>query len=323
MHAESTLDLRKHIKTFQSKHFWGLHALDQSGNVLAIDVLGPRHDVTTHNLNESRLLVFNNAPLVKIKEETHHPTNFTHYCKLKRDSAVKRLSAESSEHPLITLTRAKGVSKDSTPAVTLSTIQALCLTPASRSLDFVTGKAPLWYQGKMQSFKNLFQNSMRESATHVGTVNKEEQQEWAISHYFSEAQRYMDLGDQAAAFHHLQMGLAQARGETLKAYDWVWAWWQWKHLSGRRDRLLIYQEISSKLATASDTWKSHIALLRFIIELDLGLSPTVTPMDFSGQFKLWCEKFLVAPQLVRSQWLKQIEARLDIQDLILPWTNPL
>lgn len=323
MHAQSTLDLRKHIKTFQSKHFWGLHALDQSGEVLAIDILGPRHDVTTHSLTESRLLVFNNAPLVKAKEESHQPANFTHFCKLKRESAIQRLSGEINEHPLLALTRARGVSKDSAPAVTLSTIQSLCLTPASRSLDFVIGRAPQWFQGKIQSYKNLFQTGMRESHTQDSTFTKEEQLEWSIRHYFSEAQRSMDLGDQTAAFHYLQMGLAQARGETLKAYEWVWAWWQWKHLTGRRDRLLIYQDISAKLPIVSAHWKGHLSLLRFIIELDLGLSPTVTPMDFSGQLKTWSEKFLSAPQLMRSQWLKQIEARLDIQDLILPWTNPL
>ena len=58
-----------------------------------------------------------------------------------------------------------------------------------------------------------------------------------------------------------------------------------------------------------------------LLELDLGLVATVTPLDLPENLRRWSEQLLMKPGSTKAQLIDKIEARLDLQDLLLPWTN--
>lgn len=322
--AKNVQELRRQLKSFQTQRLWGLNACDAAGMVLAMDIGGPQVDVISADLREARLLVFNNAPLVKNKDlENAEPPTFTHFCKTRREWCLERLEKDSGEHPLIALTRAHKLHRASAPAVTLSTLQAMMLAPATRTLDWSLGTPPLWQQGTMLRWQDLFSTHMRQPQTITSSFPKEERHEWSLRQHYSLAQKSLDLKDITAAFHHLQMGLASAEGEHRALGAWVWAWWQWRYLENKRDRLMLYQETQETLRRTPATYRGHVQLLRLILELELGLVATVTPLDLPPLLRLWSEKYLTTAASERAALSKELHVRLDLHDLtpLNTWTQ--
>lgn len=324
LHAKNVLELRRQLKSFHTQRLWGLNSCDAAGMVLAMDIGGPQVDVMSANLREARLLVFNNAPLVKNKElESAEPPTFTHFCKARREWCLERLEKPSAEHPLITLTRAQKLHRVSVPAVTLSTLHSLMLSPAIRTLDWLVGTPPVWQQGTMVRWQDLFNTHMRNPQTISVNFSREERQEWSLRQHYALAQKALDLKDVTAAFHHLQMGLAAAEGEHRALGAWVWAWWQWRYLESKRDRLLLYRDTQETLRQTPSVYRGHVLLLRLILEVELGLVATVGPLDLPGPLRTWSEKYLTTPVAERAQLSRELQVRLDLQDLtpLHSWTT--
>jgi hypothetical protein len=324
LNSKSVLDLRRQLKSFQTQRLWGLNSCDAGGMVLAMDIGGPQVDVLSADLREARLLVFNNAPLVKNKElESAEPPTFTHFCRARREWCLERLEKASADHPLVTLTRAQKLHRVSAPAVTLSTLQSLMLSPALRTFDWMLGTPPLWQQGSMVRWQDLFNTHMRNPQTITVNFPKEERHEWSLRQHYALAQKSLDLQDVTTAFHHLQMGLASAEGEHKALGAWVWAWWQWRHLENKRDRLMLYKETQETLRQTPATYRGHVLLLRLILEVELGLVATVTPLDLPATLRAWSEKYLITPAAERSLLTKELQVRLDIHDLtpLKSWTT--
>ena len=316
LQSKNVLELRRQLKSFQTQRLWGLNSCDAAGLVLAMDIGGPQVDVLSADLKETRLLVFNNAPLVKNKDlENSEPPAFTHFCKARREWCFERLEKAPTEHPLIALTRAQKLHRASVPAVTHSTLQALMLSPALRTLDWLVGTPPLWQQGTLLRWQDLFNTHMRQPQTITGSFPKEERHEWTLRQHYALAQRSLDLKDVTAAFHHLQMGLAAAEGELRALGAWVWAWWQWRYLENKRDRLQLYRETQETLRQTPAPYRGHVLLLRLILELELGLVATVSPLDLPATLRSWSEKYLTSAADERAQLSDELQVRLDLQDL--------
>ncbi|MBY0515483.1 MAG: hypothetical protein K2P81_01140 [Bacteriovoracaceae bacterium] len=322
LHSKNLIELRRNLKTFKSQRLWGLHCLDASGNVLVMDIGGPQVDVFTADLKETPLMVFNNIPLAQNKErDPAEPSSFAQFCQERRQWCFERLKSDSKDHPLLRLTRAHKLQHSKAPAVTSSTLQALCLTPSTRSFEMIAGLPPMWNQGSLIRWQNIFQTEMRTHDLIPQNYPAEEKKLWKMFHCYSLAQKHMDLGELTAAFHYIQMGLGQAHGEAFKLGSWVWAFWQWKYLSNKRDRLMLYHQSQRLLNQESSHYKAFILFLRFLLELDLDLVATVTPLDLPENLRRWSEELLMKPTSTKAQLINKIEARLDLQDLLLPWTN--
>ena len=326
LEARSTQELKKLLKRYQTKRLWGLHGCDPSGLVLALDVMGPQMDGQNFNIQEEKILVFNNAPLVKDQpnQVSAEPPAFLYFCKERRRFRLERLKTKSEDHSLVQLTRAHKASKFRAPAVTLSCLQAMSFHPSSRRFELLLGTPPMWAQGELAAWNDLFTTSMRQPEVLELSQSKEEKQEWLTRKELSDAQKAMDLGDIALAFHHIQMGLVKAQGELKQQAAWVWAWWQWQHLSGKRDRMQLPSFVR-EVMKASHGQQPHLKFLLFLLEVELELAATVSPPDLPTPFREWADAYLVAPTVRRLQMIHVPQARLDIQDclpLIIPtWTK--
>jgi hypothetical protein len=316
LHAKNVNELKRHIKNSQTQRLWGLISTDPAGSVMGLDIAGPQLDALHTDLQESNLMVFNAAPLVKSKElEAVEPPNFAHFCRMQRQWAQDRLKNGEDDHPLITLTRAHKLTKDFAPAISSATRIGLMLTPATLGLDYLLGPAPIWQQGEMLRWQNLFTTQMRNPTTASFSYPKDERAQWKVRQLYTLAQDALDAGDATAAFHHLQMGLAQAQGELASLGGWVWSWWQWRYSDNKRDRLMLYHSTHETLANTSSIQKGHVLLLRMILEVELKLVPTVTPLDLTGALRSWSETYLMRGPTERHEMARSLEARLDIQDL--------
>lgn len=323
LECRGTTELKKYLKRQQTQRLWGLHACDPSGQVVAMDIMGPQMDGQTLNLQDERLLVFTNSPLVKDAQEegTAAPPNFAAYCRERRRWCLDRLS-EVKGSALLQLTRAQKLHRALAPAVTLSTLQSFSLRPQARRLEVLQSPAPAWARQQSTVWNDLFQSDLREASTESFSATKEEKQEWAARERLAHAQLAMDQGEVAHAFHELQMGMAQAQGELKQLAQWIWPWWQWKHLKGRRDRLHLPQLVQDTLAQASQAYKPQLSLLLFLLETELELAPTVGAPDLPAQYKEWADAYTLASALPRAEMLQRLEARLDLQDLTPLALNP-
>jgi hypothetical protein len=311
-------DIRKNLKHFQSVHHWGLYSSDGEGNILAMDIAGPQVDVVSSEISTNQNMIFNNLSVVKNKASIEaQPQGYALFCRQRYDWSLEKLKNTSVKSPLLKMTQIHQPHSYPAPAVTLSTVQSLQLTPSSRSLDFTIGEPPLWNQGKIIRYENLFYNHMRGSEEITTKLKGSDVESWQTLHELSLAQKFMDQGELTEAFHYIQMAHSKAQGETANLLAWVWPWWQWKHLKGKRMRHFVYKENAINLKKTG-LYHEHLKLLQLLFELELSLSSTVTPMDLSGKFKLFAETVLKMPYIERSLYLKKIDPRLDIQDLILP-----
>lgn len=326
LESRSILELKKNLKRYQTKRLWGILACDPAGQVLAMDVMGPQMDGQTYQLSEEKLLVFNNAPLVKdqAQQSVAEPPTYAEFCRERRRWATEKLSGKVEGSALWQLTRALKASKFRAPAVTISTVQSLSLHPTLRRLEMLLGTPPMWAQGEMCAWSDLFVSAMRTPEITTQTFSKEEQLEWQARKEFCEAQRAMDSGDVALAFHRIQMGLVKATGELKQEASWVWAWWQWRHLEGKRDRLHLPTYVR-QLMSSTKSVVPQLKFLMFLLELELDLAATISPPDLPSPFREWADHYLQAPLVVRLQMMKTPMARLDIMDcapLSIPtWTK--
>lgn len=324
LQSTSVTELRRYLKSFQSQRLWGLHALDASGQVLVMDIVGPQVDVITADLKDAPLLVFNNLPLSKIKHaDSAEPPAFSHFCRERREWCLDRLQNLSDGPALVALTRAHKLHRAPSPAVTLATTQALSLQPGHQSLEVLVGEAPLWQQGSLVRWMNLFQGSMRTHELIPTSYPKDEKHELEVRTQLSLAQLYKDQGQLTEAFHHIQMGLAMAEGELRAQTAWVWSYWQWQELKTKKDHLLLYRELHEVLRRTSSQHRPHVQLLRFLLEVELHLSPTITPEDIQGPIQHWAKLYLTKNALERTQWCRGLDVRLDIKDIVIGevWTE--
>ena len=321
LEARSALELKKLLKRYQTRYMWGLNGCDPSGHVLAMDIMGPQMDGQSFELRDEKILVFNNAPLVKDQpsQVSAEPPTFSHFCRDRRQWGLEKLKSRPEGHALLSLTAAAKASKFRSPAVTLSTLQAMAFQPGSRRFELLLGTPPMWAQGGLCGWNDLFATSMRQPEIHEFTVSKDEKQEWLTRKEFSEAQKAMDLGDVSLAFHHIQMGLVKAQGELKHQALWVWAWWQWQHLKGKRDRLHLPNLVRETMKTAGN--QPQLKFLLFLLEVELELAATISPPDLPTPFREWADAYLQAPTVRRLQMIQTPMARLDIQDC-LPLTIP-
>lgn len=317
LQSTSVTELRRQLKSFQSKRLWGLHALDAAGQVLVVDIVGPQVDVLTADLKDAPLLVFNNLPLSKNRHaDAAEPPAFAHNCRERREWCLDRLQKPSDGPALVALTRAQKLHRAPSPAVTLATTQALSLQPGHQSLEVLLGEAPLWQQGSVARWTNLFQTSMRTHEVLTVPSSKEETHEHEVRGHLSRAQLLKDRGQLTEAFHHMQMGLAMAEGELRAQSAWVWSYWQWQELKTKKDHLLLYRELHEVLRRTSAQHRPHLQLLRFVLEVELALSPTLTPEDIPGPIQHWAKRYLTLNALERAQWCRGLDARLDIKDIV-------
>lgn len=181
----------------------------------------------------------------------------------------------------------------------------------------------MWQQGKMTRWRNLFQTSMRNPEQLEFSYPKEERHERNVRRHLALAQKFMDSKDITAAFHYMQMSLAQTEGELRSQSLWVWSYWQWQHLKTKRERLVVYQHTQEVLRRTSITHREHVLFLRMMLEVDLGLSPTVSLAELTGVIKQWAENYLRSSAQIRQEWAQALDIRLDIKDIIAPqaWTN--
>lgn len=317
LESRSIGELKKHLKRHQTKRLWGLQGCDPSGQVLAMDVMGPQMDGQSFEIRDEKILVFNNAALVKNQaaQTIAEPPAFAQFCRERRRWCLEKLKTPKDEHALVQLTRASKTSKFGAPAVTLCTLQALSLHPGMRRLELLLGAAPVWAQGELAVWDDLFATVMRRQDSVKFSTTKEEQLEWPVRREFALAQKSMDLGDVALGFHHIQMGLVKASGELRSQASWVWAWWQWRHLDGKRDRLHLPPLVRRLLAERS-SGQEHLKFLLFLLELELNLVATISPPDLNSPFREWADAYLLATPLQRLQLIKIPQARLDIQDCL-------
>lgn len=322
--SQSVMDLKKCLKRFQTKRLWGFHGCDPSGQILAMDIMGPQMDGQSFEMRDEKTLVFNNAPLVKDPQAqmSSEPPAFIDFCRERRRWGLEKMSATNDQTALLKLTKITKASKFRAPAVTASTIQALSFQPSSRRLEMLVGVPPMWSQGQVVTWNDLFETSMKESEESSSHFSKEDKLEWSVRKNFSDAQKAMDTGDVALAFHHIQMGLIFASGELKHQASWIWIWWQWKHLQGKRDRLHLPALIREQLKVTPSTHKPHLQFLLLLLEVELDLMATVSPPDLPPPFREWADAFVVAPLLKRQLMLKIPDARLDIQDCV-PLTIPV
>lgn len=324
LQASNVSELRRQLKSFQTQRLWGLHALDAAGMMLVMDIAGPQLDIITANMRDAKTLVFNNSPLVKNKERpSMEPPGFAEYCRLRREWCLERLQKVSQEPALISLTRSHKLHRAASPGVSFATIHALSFSPAHQALELLSGEPPMWQQGKLTRWTNLFQTSMRNPENLEFSYPKEERLEWSVRRNFALAQKFMDLKDITAAFHYMQMALAQAEGELRSQCLWVWSYWQWQQLKTKRERLVVYQQTAEVLRRTSVTHRQHVLFLRLMLEVDLGLSATVTLAELTGVIQQWAEQYLRNSAQIRQEWAQKLDIRLDIKDIIAPqtWTN--
>lgn len=316
LEAKSVNELKRHLKHLQTKRLWGFHACDPSGQVLTLDIMGPQLDGQSYRIQDEGLLVFNNAPLVKEQEDQQiaEPPAFGDFCRERRRWCLEKLKSFNDESSLIALARAQKTAKFRAPAVTMATIQALAFHPSARRLELLLGTPPLWSQGQLVAWNDLFATSMRQMETITTQPTKDEQQDWSVRHEFALAQKAMDQRDISLAFHHIQMGLVNASGELKHQASWIWVWWQWQFLDGKRDRLHLPQLVKDTLKELPEAHRWHLKFLLLLLEIELDLAPTISPADLPRAFKDWADAYLKAPLFLRLQMEKTLEARLDIQD---------
>jgi hypothetical protein len=314
LESTTTTELRRALKRHQTRHFWGFVSTDAGAAVLAMDIMGPQQDGQTFQGPDSPLLVFNSTPLLRDKQNAlaSEPPAHGEISKQRRQWCLER-AKDSEASTLLTVGKLTRPPKGTIPAISAATVQLLSLNPSARRLEMLVGGPPLWAQETMASWENLFQSGMQNPTI---KALRGDTQEWQAHHAFALAQAAMDSNDPAAAYHHLQMGLASAKEPLKSQGEWVWAWWQWQHQEAKRDRLHLPHMVQGLLAKAAAVHRPHLALLLFLLEWELQLVPTIAPPDLPSPFREWCDSFLVAPPLKRREMLQTLSARLDTQDLL-------
>ena len=321
LEARSTVDVKRALKRWQPRRFFGVVSTDPSGACYAADLLGPQHDGRASEGREEKTSVYNGAPL--LKDERLAAVASPHHAeiqRLRRQWCQDRVKGVTEGAGLLELTRPTRASRNVAPAITAATSHALAFHPASHRLELLLAGPPAWAHEGMVVWDNLFQNSMREPRivpfTNIDSPDAPARQRFAL------AQAAMDRGEPDDAFHQLQMGLAQARGEVKALGDWAWPWWQWRHLDGKRDRLHLPQLVRDTHARAGNLYRPSLQFLLFLLEWELQLVPTLAPPDLGPAFKDWADAFLTAAPLKRREMAGALDARLDLQDLRpLGWTK--
>lgn len=314
LEARTTLELRKVLKRHQTRHFWGFVSTDAAATVLAMDIMGPQQDGQTFQGADSPLLVFNSTPLLKDKQNAmaSEPPAHAEISKLRRQWCLER-SKDTEASPIMSLGKLVKPPKGTIPAISAATVQTLSLHPSARRLEMLIGEPPLWAQDSLVTWNNLFQTSMQNPATKALRADKSD---WQSHHAFALAQAAMDAQDPAAAYHHLQMGIASAKEPLKSQGEWVWAWWQWQHQEAKRDRLHLPHMVQNLIGTTPSVHRPHLAFLLFLLEWELQLVPTIAPPELPSPFREWCDSFLLAQPLKRREMLQTLNARLDTQDLL-------
>ncbi len=306
---------RKYLKGKQTLQHWGLVLLDKNHEILALDMAGPQVDVIQTPMPLDQVICFNAAPLVKNKIISEsEPAFLSELCKRQRQWCITHL-VHKKEHPLQQLTR---IPKNfSLSAINTHTLASLQLTPTTHSLELVTGSFPAWNQGEIVSYSNIFEKHMREMSSQKSTLSQAQTNLWKAHHAYSLAQKAYDEADLTAAFHHLQMGIAQADSQLKALGQWVLAYWNWSHLKGVRLRLLQYRELLGLEKNMNSTHLPHLKLLKLLYEMELSLAPTVTTEELGEKLKSVADRCLVGQSLERSEFIKKIQARLDFQDILI------
>ncbi len=317
MHSTDSVSAKKFLKGKQTLQHWGMVFLDSSHEILAIDMAGPQVDVIQTPMPSDQALCFNAAPIVKNKLILEsEPPFFAELCKKQRQWCITQL-AQKKENPLQHLTRLPKTFSSNSGVVNTNTVSAIQLTATLRSIELNTGSYPAWNQGESIIYSNIFDRHMRESETHKSPVSSSQMKTWKAHHSMSLAQKAYDEADYTAAFHHLQMGIAQADPNLKSQGQWVLAFWNWSHLKGVRLRLLNYREVISLEKSISTTHLAHLKLLKLLYEMELSLSPTVSSAELGEKLKAIADRCLMGPAIERVGYIKKIQARLDFQDLLI------
>ncbi len=323
LEVEDVAQLRKFSKARATQRLWGIVALDSRAQAMVLDVAGPQLDAISINLLETPVLAFTRTPVVRGKEfSLEEPAHFAALARQRRQWLLERPLRPEDGPLLAQLTRSHKLHRAQVPGVSLATAEALVLNPAQRSLEAVVGKAPQFFQGQLQRWEDIFHGDMRRTQLVRESVSAEELREHRIRRHFALAQRARDLHQVTEAFHQLQMGIAQAHGELACLGQWVWAFWQWQEISHHRELQLHYQTLAETQRRVSAPATDNIKFLKLLMEVELGLAATVTPLELTGALRAWSELYLAQPKPQRELWKRALDARLDLQDLtLLPlWT---
>ena len=188
-HVKNPHEALEFLDKRQSLSSWGLYMLFESGEVLAVDLLGEKFDHQLYELKENQILSFNNLLINKrYPQKKILPCNFHNYCKLREGCDHKKIKKIIKENEIAEENLLK---KIMTPlsqenktfenweadSATPITVAALTLNPSKQSSLYIPGPAPKYYDGQIvaltQSKKGIKQHTLKKEETTLSPSWKE------------------------------------------------------------------------------------------------------------------------------------------------------
>ena len=337
---ELVRELMAHVKTphgaleflnkRQSLSSWGLYMLFESGEVLAVDLLGEKFEHQLYELKENQILSFNNLLINKrYPQKKILPYNFYHYCKMRENCDNKKIKKILKEKDLTENNLLKKIttplSQEDKPfekweadSATPITVGALTLNPTKQSSLYIPGPAPKYYSGQMVSL------TQTKKGIRQHTIINEDPS--LLSTSWTEGMKRLILAMQAyqkkeihLTYHHAQMACDYLEGTTeqklAKLYLAFYRFLNEEDKTLREDILNDLLNLKDDLPTYL---KDHCLLFIWRLERLLDKKIKVTKDDIESPVlkKIWEFENKIPKLLHYKVTAPFIQPRPDILDVV-------
>lgn len=309
--SPSMNEFRRELRKKISVTKWGFLMLEQTGQVLCMDLDGPSSNFESYHLSETSPLVFTNTPLQK---DVAGFERFLHFCEERELWTHDKLSRRKNMHPLDLLTDVKDQKsrKWIHPASTLSTVGAIHVNLTKGLVQLKEGRGALVASDEIVEF-SLAEQSQGKIFKKADKLSDLEAA-WKKASF---AQSAFDQGELDVAYHELQMAQAlmphSQWKEILKFYLHVW---DFKFVTNKRELAQIYRDIKklSLPQNLRDPW----LFLCMRLEKRLKLASTVDESQVSPYLRNQFIQEKNASGPLFNAWMKLLYPRLEILDVFSP-----
>lgn len=316
---------------------WGINLSFQTGEVLLVDLCGDDLVYKEINLHKSKVAYTNNLP-VKYHTSTTNPfpAGITNNSVMRERVALEKLKAvqikgHSSEEELLKLMGTPMDMRHRDPKdyelspVTPSSLTIATMRPAAASCSVIADPAPRIFRQNYHSFQNIWtEPSMRDyriAPPSTKLARTETNNYYQGMNHFICSQTSMDLGDQQAGHHHIQMAtqyFEQNKFHERFITQFFFLVYQFLSEKNRKVKFQVLDHFKDLMPNLPPRLSEHCLLFIFRLQTILLKNSEIEQTDFkTDEFKRILKLEQKIPNVLFEHAVKQlIRPRIDLLDIV-------